>query len=85
MSNSVVTVQCAFCAKNAKVFVPTLPCDLTDLKTWIIAAVKYMDAVMLTRSKNLNIISVHAMSPVVHTSNIYICKKKNLFQFSCGC
>ena len=34
--------------------------------------------------KNLNIILMCAMSPVVHTSNISSCQKK-LFQFSCGC
>ena len=79
-----VTVQCAFHAKYAKVFVPPLPCDLADLKTQIIASVKYIDALMLTRGKNLNIISACAMSPVVHTSNIFSCQKK-LFQFSCGC
>jgi hypothetical protein len=31
------------------VFVPPLPCDLTDLKAWIIAAVMNIDAPMLTR------------------------------------
>jgi len=44
----VVTVQRAFRAKHAKVFVPTLPCDLADLKAWIIAAAKNIDALMLT-------------------------------------
>jgi predicted SprT family Zn-dependent metalloprotease len=34
--------------------------------------------------KNLNIVSMCAVSPVVHTSNISSCQKK-LFQFSCGC
>ena len=33
---------------------------------------------------NLNIVSMCAASPVVHTSNISSCQKK-LFQFSCGC
>jgi ribosome-binding factor A len=47
-SNSVVTVQCAFHAKYAKVFVPPLQCDLADLKAKIIAAVKNIDASMLT-------------------------------------
>jgi hypothetical protein len=32
--------------------------------------------------ENLNIISMCAVSPVVHTSNIYSCKKKNFFSFS---
>ena len=44
-----VTVQSAFRAKYAKVFVPLLPCDLADLKARIIAAVKNIDALMLTR------------------------------------
>jgi hypothetical protein len=35
--------------------------------------------------KNLNIVSMCAVSPVVQTSNISSRKKKNLFQFSCGC
>jgi hypothetical protein len=34
--------------------------------------------------KNLNIVSMCAVSPAVHTSNISSCQKK-LFQFSCGC
>jgi len=48
-SNSVVTVQRAFRAKYAKVFVPSLPRDLADPKTRIIAAVKNIDAPMLVR------------------------------------
>jgi len=48
-SKSVVPVQHAFRAKYAKVFVPPLPCDLTDPKARIIAAVKNIDALMLTR------------------------------------
>jgi len=37
--------------------------------------------------KNLNIVSMCAVSPVVHTSNISLVvkKKKTPFQFSCGC
>ena len=35
--------------------------------------------------KDLNIVSMCAMSPVVHTSNISGCQKKKLFQFSGGC
>jgi len=34
--------------------------------------------------KNLNIASLCALSPVVHTANISSCQK-NLFLFSCGC
>jgi hypothetical protein len=48
-SKSVVIVQCVFCAKYAKVFVPPLPRDLYDLKARIIAAVKNINAPMLTR------------------------------------
>jgi len=32
-----------------RIFFPPLPRDLADLKTWIIAAVKNMDAPMLMR------------------------------------
>jgi len=37
--------------------------------------------------KNLNIVSMCVVSPVVHTSNISSCQKKKekLFHFSCGC
>ena len=65
--------------------------DLADLKPRIIAAVKNIDALTLTRvcGKNLNIVSKCAVSPVVHTSNVSSCQKKKgknkLFQFSCGC
>ena len=44
-----VTAQRAFRAKYAKAFVSPLPCDLADLTAWIIAAVKNIDALMLTR------------------------------------
>jgi len=47
-SKSVVTVQRAFRAKCAEIFAPPLPCDLADLKAWIIAATKNIDALMLT-------------------------------------
>jgi ribosome-binding factor A len=77
-NKSVVTVQRAFRAKYAKVFVTPLPPDLADLKARIIAAVKNIDAPMLTRlcGKNLNIVSMCAVSHVVHTSNISSCEKK---------
>ena len=39
---------CAMCI-SCKVFVPPLPRDLSDLKARIIAAVKNIDAPMLTR------------------------------------
>jgi len=43
--------KCGYCAMciSCKVFVQPLPCDLADLKTWIIAPVKNIDAPMLTR------------------------------------
>jgi len=74
----VVTVQRAFHAKYGKV---PLPRDLADLKTRIIAAVKNIDAPMLTRvcGKNLNIVSMCAVSPVVNTSKITSTKKKETF------
>ena len=34
---------------------------------------------------NLSIVSMCAVSPVVHTSNICGCQKKNFFQFPFGC
>ena len=34
---------------------------------------------------NLNIVSMCAVLPVVHTWNISSCQKKNFFQFPCGC
>ena len=72
-SKSVVTVQRAF---RAKVFVSPLPRDLADLKARIIAAVKNIIVPMLTRvcGKNLNIVSMRAVSPAVHTPNIYSCE-----------
>ena len=82
-SKSVVTVQRAFRAQCSS---HLLPRDLTDLKARIIAAVKIIDAPMLTRvcGKNLNTVSLCAVSPAVHTANIYSCQKE-LVQFSCGC
>jgi hypothetical protein len=72
-----------------RVFVPPLPRDLADLKTRIVASVKNIDAHLLTRvcGKNLNIVSMCAVSPVVHTwtSLVVPHTKKKLFQFSCGC
>ena len=42
---------CGYCAADisCKVFIPTLPRDLAELKARIIAAVKNIDAPMLTR------------------------------------
>ena len=55
-------------------------------RTLTAEAVKNIDALILTRvcGKNLNIVSMCSVSPVVHTSNTSSCQKK-LFQFSCGC
>jgi len=57
--------------------------DLADLKPRIIAAVKDIDAPMLTClcSKNLNIVSMCAVSPVVHTSNTSSYQNKNFSSF----
>jgi hypothetical protein len=41
-------------------------------------------AMIRTLGKNLNILSMYVVSPVVHISNISSCQK-NLFQFYCGC
>jgi hypothetical protein len=66
-----------------KQYVPPLPRDLDDLKARIIAAVKNIYIPMLTRVwQELNILSIYAVSPVVHISNISSCQKR--FQFSCG-
>jgi hypothetical protein len=45
------TVSLWYCATciSCKVFIPTLPRDLADLKERIVAAVKNIDASMLTR------------------------------------
>jgi len=85
-SKSVVTVQRAFCATYTKIF-PPLPCDLVDLKAWIIAAVKNIDAPMLTRvwqelEYRFDVCRVTCGAHI--ESNISSCQKK-LFRFSCGC
>jgi hypothetical protein len=82
-SKSVVTVQRTFRAKYAKVFVPPLPRELADPKPRIIVAVKNIDATMLTRvcGKNWNIVSMCAVSHVVHTPNSSGCQKKLSFSF----
>jgi len=77
-SKSVVTVQRAFRAKNAK----DPPTDKT-IRAWQeqfteTGCLCKQKAPMLTRVwQELNIVSVCAVSPVVHTSNISSCKKKN--------
>jgi hypothetical protein len=64
--------------------------DLADLKSRIIAAVKNIDAPILTRVwQELEYrIDVCVLSPVVHTSNISSCPPsppKKVLPFSCGC
>ena len=60
-----------------RVFVPPLPRDLADLKVWIIAAVKNIDAPMLTRVwQELEYRMDVCRVTVVRTSNITSCKKK---------
>jgi len=79
-SRPVVTVQRAFRAEYAKIFVPPLPCDLADLKARNIVAAKNIDALCLrVCGKNLYIVSMFAVSPVVHISNISVVKKKKSF------
>ena len=78
-SRSVFTVQRAFVQSRQT----TRLQDLGDLNLRIIAAVKNIDAPMLTRvcvcvcvcvcGKNLNIASMCTVSPVVHPSNISSC------------
>jgi hypothetical protein len=68
-----------------RLFVPPLPRDLAELKARIIATVKNIDAPMLTRvwqEREYHII-VCAVSPIVHITNIFSCKKK--LKFYCGC
>jgi hypothetical protein len=56
-------------------YVPPIPRDLAYLK----AAVKNINAPMLTLyGKNMNIVSMYAVSPVVHTSNISSCQKMSV-------
>jgi len=57
--------------------------NVTDLKPWIISAVKIIDAPILTRvcGKDLSIVSMCAVSPVVRTSNVSRCQKRNFFSF----
>jgi len=75
-----------------RVFVPTLPRDLADLKARTIAAVKNIDAPMLTLVcvcvcvwKELEYrIDVCRVTRGAHIEYLWL-SKKNLFQFSCGC
>ena len=40
-----------------------------------------IDMIFSVCGKNLNIIAMRTVSPVVHTSNISSCQKKNFFSF----
>jgi hypothetical protein len=55
----------------------------TYIMAWITAAVKTIDAPMMTHAcgKNLNIVLMCTVSPMVHISNICNCQKKNFFSF----
>jgi hypothetical protein len=79
-SKSVATVRRAFRAKDVK---DVTPRGLADLKARIIAAARNIDApIWRVCGKNLTVISICAVSPVVHTSNISSCQQNS--QFSCG-
>jgi len=82
-SKSVVTVQRAFRAKCSS---PPLPRDLADLKPRIIAAVKNIDAPMLTRvwQEHEYHIDVCRVTGGTHIEHLLLSKKKR-FRFSCGC
>jgi hypothetical protein len=69
-----------------RVFVPPLSRDLADLKARIIAAVKNIDAPMLTRVwQELEYrIDVCRATRDARIEHPYV-SKKNFFQFSCGC
>ena len=70
-----------------RVFVPPLPRDIADLKARIIAAVKNIDASMLTRVwQELEYrIDVCLVNSGAHIEHLALLKKKNFFQFSCDC
>jgi len=76
---------CAACIL-CKVRKVTLPHDLADLKAQIIAALKNIDAPMLTCVwQELEYhIDVCRDTPGAHIGQVQLSKKK-LFQFSCGC
>jgi len=82
----VVTVRRAF---RAKVFVPPWPRDLADLKARIIAAVKNIDAPMLTPmwqevEYRIDVCRVTRGAHIEHFQLPKEKEKKN-FQFSWGC
>ena len=79
-----ITQVCGYSATyiSCKVRKVPLPRDLADLKAWIIAAVKNIDAPMLMRVwQELEYrIDVCRVTCGAHTSNISSCQKK-LFSF----
>ena len=81
-SKSVVSVQRAFRAKYAK----DPPTDKT-IRAWYKQFTESRCLCKLKSSgphyrvENLNIVSMCAVSPVVHTSNISSCQKKTFFSF----
>ena len=83
MSKSVVTVEHAFRAKYAK----DLPTDKTIhawYKQFAETGCLYKQKahmLMLVCGKNLNIVSMCAVSPVVDTSNISSCQTKTFYSF----
>jgi len=67
-----------------RVFFPPLPHDLADLKAWIIAAVKNINAPMLTRvwQEPEYCIDVCPVTCGVHIEHLQLSKKKNFFSFN---
>jgi hypothetical protein len=66
----------------------TRPRDLADLKAWIIATVKNVDAPMLTRvwQELEYYIDMCRVTRVAHIEHLQLGgEKKKLFRFSCGC
>jgi hypothetical protein len=52
------------------------------MQVYVVTMLTHVDVCV---AKTWNIVSMCAVSPMVHTSNISSCQKKKLFQFSCGC
>jgi hypothetical protein len=78
-SKSVVTVQCAFRAKYAK-DLPTIHACHKQF-TESLSSEEYRCTNIDLCGKNLNIVSMCAVSPVVDTSNISSCQKKTFSVF----
>jgi len=88
---NITQLVCGYCATciSCKVFVPPLPRDLADLKARIIAAVKNIDAPMLTRvwQEVEYRIAVCRVTCGAHIEHLQLSKKKISFLvvlwFSC--